>query len=296
MPPNQGTTGGGGAQAKLPSTSDFNQVFNRINLSLAKHSSFLQNIRARHPPPPQTAPSAKPAPSTTGAGFSSLAGRSSSSASARTASQPSNIHRKSRADLDAEEAQFAEHSADVAAAALGSNAGIGYVPERKATERAAEDRDLRGRLLGKRAREQREEAAAAKNKKRQRGRGGAESSDDDEEVGRSGLGWSKKKKAAAPPATMSESEPIQQDIDLMDQPQLRGSPAVRDGTGSELEVAAIAVVDRLEAGHPSDARGSPVADEPSHHSGQGSKKKRKRNKKAKRKGTSSEQSTRGSSA
>lgn len=50
---------------------------------------------------------------------------------------------------------------------------------------------MRGKLLGKRAREQKEDAAAARRKKTQRGRIGDEESD--EEEGRSGVGKGRKK-------------------------------------------------------------------------------------------------------
>lgn len=290
-----------GPQAKFPSTTDFNQVFNRINLSLSKHNSFLQNIRARHPPPPPPETTAATAPSTTGTGFSSLAAKSSaSSASAKPSTLPprhNHHHHKTRADLDAEEAQFAEHSADVAAAfALGANAGIGYVPERKAAERAAGDRDLRGRLLGKRAREQREEAATGSKRRQQynRRRGADNSDDDDEEVGRSGLGRSKKKKKeedttmmTKTPATAvtDEAHEMQEAVAGVDLPQLERGLGTGGAAGSVLNLAVTVTSNEPEAAADlNEAQSSPVADEQSHkteHSWK--KKKKKKNKKAKKK-------------
>lgn len=59
---------------------------------------------------------------------------------------------------------------------------------------AAATRDLRGKLLGKRAREQKEDAAAARRKKRGRM---AEEEESDEDEGRSKIGKGRKKEAKA---------------------------------------------------------------------------------------------------
>lgn len=73
------------------------------------------------------------------------------------------------------------------------NAGIGFVPAGKEIardERSTATRDLRGKLLGKRAREQKEDAAALK-KKKKIGRMDEDESDEDE--GRSKIGKGRKK-------------------------------------------------------------------------------------------------------
>lgn len=72
------------------------------------------------------------------------------------------------------------------------NAGIGFVPAGKEIardERSTATRDLRGKLLGKRAREQKEDALALRKKKK--GRFDEDESDDDE--GRSKIGKGRKK-------------------------------------------------------------------------------------------------------
>lgn len=166
------------------STSETKAAANKMNMLLAKHSIKLSAFkRPTKPETPSVASDSKPAANAnkTGAkksGFSSLSTTKSNSPAATTTS--SNPHANPDSD-DGDE--------------FGSlNAGVGYGLEGKtaaATESAA-TRDLRGRLLGKRAREQKEDAAAARRANKKGRRLGDESSDDEE--GRSKIGKSRKGK------------------------------------------------------------------------------------------------------
>jgi len=150
------------------------EVTNRFNLFLSAQESFLARQRARSQPSVlrrstvQT-PGATAAESTTAAPGFSVLNR-----------HRNNPHRKTPAQLDADEAEFADLRAG---SALAPNAGTGYAPSAASASAAAvvgEDRMLRGRLLGKRARGGQAEV----------GRKLAESSD--EEEGRSALGRRKR--------------------------------------------------------------------------------------------------------
>lgn len=160
------------------------EQLNRLNMVLANHNSTLNALRrstkAGGEPPPDspstTTTNATKKPKTT---FSAL--RNSSAASTLPSSTD---------DAASESAQAADEDEIFTF----FSAGVGFAPEGKEVAndaRTAATRDLRGKLLGKRAREQKEDAAAARRKKAQRGRMGDDESDDDE--GRSGLGKGRKK-------------------------------------------------------------------------------------------------------
>lgn len=158
------------------------ETMNRLNMLLAKRSnkSFLKRSRPNTTPKDTTTTTKKK-----GSGFSSLANKPATqqAAAAATPSNPSKQNDNDDNLLDADFGSF--------------NAGLGYVAPGKETaaaaaagesRSAAETRDLRGKLLGKRAREQREEGAAARKRRSARDE---ESSDEDE--GRSGIGKGKGK-------------------------------------------------------------------------------------------------------
>lgn len=152
---------------ELPKAVDFDQIMSKANLCLTKHSANL-NHRAK----PHASPAAKSRPGDNGAekpkpSFSSLANKPSpqhilqkpQQQQRKTFSQPRGTDRD-----DDDEAP--------------ENSGIGHVPageEKAADARAAETMDLKGRLLGKRALEQKEEA-----RKRKRARAKEDSSDEEE--------------------------------------------------------------------------------------------------------------------
>lgn len=137
---------------ELPKAVDFQQFMSSANLHLSKHSTRLRLKR-------HASPAAKSRPGDNGAekpkpSFSSLANKSSQQPilqepqqqQRKTFSQPRGTDRD-----DDDEAP--------------ENSGIGHVPageEEAADARAAETRDLKGKLLGKRALEQKKKRARAK--------------------------------------------------------------------------------------------------------------------------------------
>lgn len=163
---------------ELPKAVDFDQIMNKTHLSFSQRNAKLNCLSK-----PRASSAAKPKPEDNGAekpklSFSSLANRPSPHPSLRksqqqrkTFSQP-----RSRERDDDEEAP--------------ENSGIGHVPagqEAEGDSRAAETRDLKGKLLGKRALEQKEEAR----KKRARAK---EDSSDEEEGRSAAVGKGRKKK------------------------------------------------------------------------------------------------------
>lgn len=165
----------------LPSAADHGERLNRMNMVLAKHSSALAALK-------RVKPSTAPVPTTVSkaifdssksktSSFSALKGSSAAdpAATSDASSQPQ------QRDVDDEDDNFGS-----------LNAGIGFVPAGKEIaqgEHSAATRDLRGKLLGKRAREQKENAAAAR--KKQKGRVDEDESDENE--GRSKIGKGRKK-------------------------------------------------------------------------------------------------------
>lgn len=187
----------GAPPPKLPVAPDLDHIRNRISLALARQDAFLANIRARNAATGSpSSPTTTPATTTTGTGFSALSTNTNRNGPAATpagSALPSNWRRKTQAELDAEEAEFAELSAD---RALAPNAGVGSVAPAAAARdaRAKEDRVLLRQIgLGKRSRGGGEVGAGSK-QKRGAGKVAQESSESDEEEGRSGLGRRKRKR------------------------------------------------------------------------------------------------------
>lgn len=165
---------------ELPKALDFDQIMNKTNLLFSSRRAILSGVSKSRAPSAANSKSEdygaeKPKPS-----FSSLANKSSphpiprkSQQQRKTFSQP---HARDGNDDDLDEAP--------------DNSGIGHVPvgkEAAGDARAADTRDLKGKLLGKRAMEQKEEAR----KKRAR----AKEDSSDEEGGRStAVGKGRKKK------------------------------------------------------------------------------------------------------
>lgn len=196
--------------SNVPKAADHDQLTNRMNMALSKRSALMSSLRgpkaatrgnSNKPQQQQqqdqkststSTTTSKPAPTS----FSSLL----SSGPARSKSKTASLSSSSSQQNQQQQGKQPKKEDDDGFDRLGGfNQGLGYV-NKAATDGAAaassaankaEDaviRDLRGKLLGKRAREQREEAAARKGKKVKGPRKGkAESSDDDddEEEGRS---------------------------------------------------------------------------------------------------------------
>lgn len=164
----------------LPKAAEFDQFMNKANLALSNHLVSL----GRHSKS-RASSSAKSKPEHTAAekpksSFSSLVNNPSPHPNLRQSQLQRKTVSLSRArvkdDNDYDEAP--------------DNSGIGHVPADKdaaGDARAAETRDLKGKLLGKRAMEQREEAR----KKRARAK---EDSSDEEEGRSTAVGRGKKKK------------------------------------------------------------------------------------------------------
>ncbi|ATY60153.1 hypothetical protein A9K55_006451 [Cordyceps militaris] len=100
---------------------------------------------------------------------------SASSSSGRAAPT---THRQTQADIDEDEALFKS--------AYHPGGGVGYVPPAADTATSNTDRELRGRILGKRGPLLEREKRDGRRKKK------AEESDEDEDVGRSALGKRKR--------------------------------------------------------------------------------------------------------
>lgn len=154
---------------------------NHMNILLAKRQGTISALKRSSSSSSSPSSSSQPRPSTNAkpkAGFSSLTTRSPT-----TANTTKTTSRQAPARDD-------DSGLDVVA----DGAGIGFVPaggkEAQDSARAAVTRDLRGKLLGKRAREQKEEAAASGKRRKGRMTGGSS----DEEEGRSGIGKGREKK------------------------------------------------------------------------------------------------------
>ena len=163
----------------VPKSADFDQVMNKLNLTMSKHTSVLSSLR-RTPRANNaaTATAAKGADATT---TTTTKAKSSFSALANKAPSTTAAGQKSRK-------QYSQPAAkDDDDFRLPENVGVGYVPAAKEAAESAETRDLRGRLLGKRAREQKEEAR----KKRSRAR---DESSDEEEGRSAAVGKGKKRR------------------------------------------------------------------------------------------------------
>lgn len=162
----------------VPKSADFDQVMNKLNLTMSKHSSVLNSLRRTSRPatgpkrPSDTTAAAKPKSSS----FSSMANKapqssaSSSHATGGKKKTPRNMHQQDPKDKKPDEDDYYFR--------VPENAGVGYVPAAKEAAESAGTRDLRGRMLGRRAMEQKEEA------RKKRGRA-ARGESSDEEEGRS---------------------------------------------------------------------------------------------------------------
>lgn len=152
----------------VPKSADFDQVMNKLNLTMSKHSSVLNSLR-RSNRTTTSNQAAKGSDSTTAtttttkpkSSFSALANKPPSTIGQKASSREQHSHQAPRDDDDFR---------------LPVNVGVGYVASARDAAESAETRDLKGRLLGKRAREQKEEA------KKKRARRDESS---DEEEGRS---------------------------------------------------------------------------------------------------------------
>lgn len=168
----------------LPTAKDYGETMNKMNMLLAKHSAAMSAFKRSKPATATTTSDSKSASKSNNAnanakksGFSSLSAKSSAASSA-ISDLTTNSHATPRQN-DSDNDDFGS-----------LNAGVGYIPAGKEAadaDRSAETRDLRGKLLGKRAREQREDAAAKKRRAMRE-----ESSD--EEQGRSKIGKARKGK------------------------------------------------------------------------------------------------------
>jgi hypothetical protein len=162
------------------------QILNRISLGLAKHERILKTLNRPSGSSSSTPSITNPRSSST-SGFSSLSGAAAPPPS--FTGTPAALTTATRKD---EEALF------LAERALAPNAGVGYAPlagEEKSAEAKKGDQMLRGRLLGKSARGQKDKGA----KKRYL------ESESEVEVGRSGVGKKKWRRAtAAEPHTDDE--------------------------------------------------------------------------------------------
>lgn len=165
---------------ELPKALDFDHIMNKANLFvssrraiLSRHSKSRTSSVANSKSEDNGAEKTKPS-------FSSLANQSS----------PHPILRKSQQQRQAFSQPHARDWNDDDHDEAPDNLGIGHVPagkEAASDARAAETRDLKGKLLGKRALEQKEEAR----KKRAR----AKEDSSDEEGGRStAVGKGRKKR------------------------------------------------------------------------------------------------------
>lgn len=165
---------------EIPKAVDFDQVMNKTNLFFSKH-----RVNLGRPSKPRASSAAKSKVEDNGAekpkfSFSSLANNPSPHPSLKKSQQQRNTFSQPRVREEDDD--------DLDGAPL--NSGIGHVPageEAAGDARAAETRDLKGKLLGKRALEQREEAR----KKRARAK---EDSSDEEEGRSAAVGKGRKKK------------------------------------------------------------------------------------------------------
>ncbi|KAL0940902.1 uncharacterized protein CTRU02_203665 [Colletotrichum truncatum] len=166
------------AAPKLPNSTDFNAIYNRISLASAKQTTFLNSMRAKYPSLARSSSSSSPssaavsAPATNANGtFSSL---SKPTLSTPTTATPQSG--KARSSADESDLRFEN-----------PNAGLGYTASNSEEKTSAATRDLGRRLLGKRGREVDNKAAAQKRR--------VQDDESEEEEGRSGLGRKKKKRA-----------------------------------------------------------------------------------------------------
>lgn len=163
---------------ETPKAVDIDQFMNKANLAFSKRSANLSHLLK-----PRASSAAKSKPEDNGAekskfSFSSLANTPSPHPSLKKSQQQRKTFSQPHVREEDDDNEMPLHL------------GIGYVPvgeEAAGDARAAETRDLKGKLLGKRALEQREEAR----KKRARAK---EDSSDEEEGRSAAVGKGRKKK------------------------------------------------------------------------------------------------------
>ena len=165
---------------ELPKAVEFDQFMNKANLafsnrgaSLGRHSKSRASSAANSKSEHNGAEKARPS-------FSSLANKPSPQPGLKKSQQQRKTFSQPRA-RDKDDDDYDEAP---------DNSGIGHVPadkEAAGDARAVETRDLKGKLLGKRAMEQREEAR----KKRARAK---EDSSDEEEGRSTAVGKGRRKK------------------------------------------------------------------------------------------------------
>lgn len=167
---------------KLPKAADVDQFMNKFNLVAAKHTPAVVSQRRNSKPRASLAANSKPHDSGSEnpkSSFSSLANKSLPDPSLKKQQQQRKTFSQPRA-RDKVDDGFE----------LCENSGVGHVPagkEAAGDARAAETRDLKGKLLGKRALEQREEG-------RQKRARAKEDSSDEEEGRSAAVGKGRKKK------------------------------------------------------------------------------------------------------
>ncbi|CRK22783.1 hypothetical protein HYQ45_001904 [Verticillium longisporum] len=170
-------TNTGPSSGPLPTTTDFNTIYNRIALASAKQASFLTSMRAKYP--------SLQRPSASSSTTASSAGFSAPSTATNTGAGPT------KAQIRAAREDHATLRFEPV------NAGLGYRPSKAETETDAATRELGRKLLGKRGREQQQRGQDV------RRRVVVEESDDDE--GRSGVGR-RKRARVVPQAEVRDEE------------------------------------------------------------------------------------------
>lgn len=239
--------------AKLPVAPNMSQILNRISLGLAKHERILQTLkRPAPPPPPSSSSSTSTQPTASRSGFSSLAAAADHSRPASTGSGPGAPRGGRRRDETEEEALFERDRA------LPPNAGVGFVEERKAGERAGvgrEEKMLRARLLGKGGKG---DAKGAVVKKR------VVEEESEEEEGRSGLGKEKRRRRRrrVDGAVDGEEDGGGMGSSRGEGADGTGSDGVTNGAGETVSVVEVAATVRepLQRAGREDRPGSPGGD------------------------------------
>ncbi|KAL2759737.1 hypothetical protein ACRALDRAFT_1091382 [Sodiomyces alcalophilus JCM 7366] len=274
-------------QSQLPSTTDFNTLYNRISLATEKQSAFLAAMRAKYPSlqrptaststPTTTAAAAAvsasdPPTTTKPSSFSSLNANTTGPNQPETANatNPRNPFGKTKAQLQA------EHE-DATFRVEPPNAGLGYRPaksdEGDATEADATTRELGRRLLGKRGRAGWKQSEKDASSLSARSRAAARDEESDEDEGRGALVRRRKVRVVASGPDLQPA-----------------AAAVEKENADEVEVETRPADVILDANSSGDGEGggSAVADststpQPGTGDDEGGKKKRKKKNKKKKK-------------
>lgn len=164
---------------KLPKAVDFDQFMNKANLALSSHRVSLGRHSKSRASSSANSKSEHNAAEKPKSSFSSLTNNPSAHSNLKKSQLQRKTFSHSRASVKDDD-DYDE---------VPDNSGVGHVPadkEAAGDARAAATRDLKGKLLGKRAMEQKEEAR----KKRARAK---EDSSDEEEGRSTAVGRGKKK-------------------------------------------------------------------------------------------------------